>query len=885
MPTRHVLAGLLVGLLTGPPAVFAQTGVLAGTAVDAETGEPLSAAGIEIHGPAAAPVTFAADGQGGFRRQLPAATYFVIVSALGYETKRIDAVTVRDGRVTELRAELRSTALQLNAIVVSASRKQEKALDAPAAVAIVHADAVAGRMVSTSDQHAQALPGVDVATLGLQRTSVVARGFNDTFSTALLILTDYRYANVPSNRLNAFYMVPTTDLDIDRVEVTLGPGSALYGPNATNGVLHIVTKSPIDHPGTSVTLGGGERTVVQTEFRTAHALSERVGVKLSGRYFRGDDWEWTDPVEEQLRSLDPGNPYIGARDFEAARWSGEARIDVRPGPQTEWVTTAGSNVTLNSIEVNGSGRAHAKNWEYHFLQTRLRHGNLFAQGFVNFNDAGDSRFLRTGLPAIDRSRAWSGQVQYQLGLGARTSVIAGADLQHTDTRTGGSITGRYEDDDVVNEIGGYVHSVIRLSDRWEAVGALRMDHHNRLEEPVFSPRAALVFRPHEGHTLRATFNRAFRTPSVLDLFLDLPAGALPITDQIIYTLRAVGVPGEGYTFAQCEGGFNNLCMRVPGLADPVPANAALMWDALIAALAPALAPLLPNPGAAVGTVLRRLDPEGAATGGNPFPLDRVGPADIDPLRPVITNTLEAGYKGLLGGRVLLTGNLYYSRIRDFVGPITVETPNVFFDPATTAAYVTTRLQPLVDAGALRLQDVQQLIGGLVAIPLGTVSPAQWDAPDILLTYRNFGRASLWGFELAGEFAASEGLSVRGSVSYTSENCFDFDDDGACTSAIDRSLNAPSIKGNVVSRYADPRRGFAAEARVRMVDGFPHATGVFVGEVPAYALLDVALNYRLARLPGTSLNLTASNLLDHRHRQMIGAAPIGRLVTMRLRYDF
>ncbi len=880
---RPVPLRVWCALMLLPGAVAAQQGSIVGTVVEADTRAPVRAAAIEIQPASGESILLLSDSVGRFRGPADPGSYVLIVRSIGMQTARVEAVEVTAGATTSLEIVLTPTALILNPITVTASRKPEKLLDAPSAISVVRADKVAERLVATADQHVHTVPGIDAASLGMQRTSVVARGFNDTFSTALLILTDYRFANIPSNRLNAFYMMSPTDLDIDRIEVTLGPGSALYGPNATSGVLHLFTKSPIDAPGSTVTLGGGERSVFQAMFRTAHAPSDRFGVKLSGQFFRGDDWEWTDPVETSLRAADPDNPNIGARDFTASRWSLDARVDYRSGDDSEWVTSAGRNTTLNMIEVNGSGRALAEGWRYDYVQSRFRSGRLFLQAFVNLNDSGDSRFLRTGLPAIDRSRIWAAQAQHGHVFGP-VDATYGFDAQTTDTRTAGSITGRFEDDDRVDEVGGYVHAVTRLSDALEAVAALRLDYHNRLADPVWSPRAGLVWRPATDQTLRATYNRAFRTPSVLDLFLDLSGGAVPITDQIFYDIRAVGVPGSGYSFAHCEGGYRDLCMRVPGLPDPMPANATLVWDALIAALAPDLAAYLPAPGSAVGTVLRRLDPEGLATG-NPFPLDPDGPQAIAQLRPQIHNTFELGYSGLVRDRLLLTANVYRTRVHDFVGPISVETPNVFLDPATTAAYVSEQLAPLLGAGAIDQATIDAIIAGLAAVPVGTISPAEWDAPDILLTYRNFGKVDLWGFEVGAQLEAAEGISLRGAVSYISEECFDFDDDDRCTSAVDRSLNAPSWKGSLAVRYDDPGRGFAAELRGRMVDGFPHSTGVFVGDIPGYTVVDAAVNYRLPHVTGASIGLTATNLLNNMHREMIGAPEMGRLLLLRLRYDF
>src|SRR5690606_34235647 len=130
------------------------------------------------------------------------------------------------------------------------------------------------RVALSPVEHVKALPGVDVAQTGLTQSNVVTRGFNNVFSGALLVMTDNRYASVPSLRFNAYNMIPTTPFDVERMEVLLGPAAALYGPNSASGVLHIITTSPIDDPGTKVAMSAGERGVLQTQLRTAHRFSE-----------------------------------------------------------------------------------------------------------------------------------------------------------------------------------------------------------------------------------------------------------------------------------------------------------------------------------------------------------------------------------------------------------------------------------------------------------------------------------------------------------------------------------------------------------------------------------------------------------------------------------
>ena len=170
----------------------------------------------------------------------------------------------------------------------------------------------------TPSDHVKEQAGVDFVNTGLQSNYVVVRGFNNIFSGATLNLTDYRISRVPSLRVNVSHFTPTTSSDLERVEVVLGPGSALYGPNAANGVIHYITQSPIDDPGVNLSLATGLRQqgdtkdgissstegTVQAEGRLAWANdAETFGLKLSGQYFGGTDFEYNDPTEVEQQGI------------------------------------------------------------------------------------------------------------------------------------------------------------------------------------------------------------------------------------------------------------------------------------------------------------------------------------------------------------------------------------------------------------------------------------------------------------------------------------------------------------------------------------------------------------------------------------------------------
>ena len=119
--------------------------------------------------------------------------------------------------------------------------------------------------------------GVDFASKGLLQHTYAVRGGRAANSAALLTLTDYRNAGLPSLRLNVPYLVPTTSDDIERIEVIRGPAGALYGPNSDRGVLHIITRSPFESQGTNISVTGGERSVFQGSVRHAGDVVQSPG--------------------------------------------------------------------------------------------------------------------------------------------------------------------------------------------------------------------------------------------------------------------------------------------------------------------------------------------------------------------------------------------------------------------------------------------------------------------------------------------------------------------------------------------------------------------------------------------------------------------------------
>ena len=956
LPAGRILLYLLAFLLAPLAHAQAQTGGVGGTIRDVTTGTPLAGVRVEIVGADGRMAGSDVTGQDGTWsvQGLAPGSYAVVLSGTDVPVRRLDA-EVRAGRTARVDATLSFGNVRLDPLVVTASKRPEKATEAPARVEVVNEMQIEARPAVTPVDHLRAVPGVDVATTGIQSTNIVARGFNNIFSGSLHALTDNRIAGVPSLRVNFLHFVPSNNEDVSRMEVVLGPGAALYGPNTANGILHIITKSPLDEQGTTLSFAGGSQSLFQTEFRTAHLLTDDVGFKLSGQYMQAEEFEYTDPAEAAERtrfacvvSTTGCTPQqiaaarfarsdlaravgidsmaaqqrvtrIGLRDFDVRRFAGEARADWRITPSLTTVFSAGMTNASNGIELTGLGASQVQDWISSYYQARATWNRLFAQVYLNRSDAGDTYLLRNGAPIVDRSSLLVGQLQHGFSLwNERQTFTYGADYLHTNPVTEGTINGWYEEDDETTELGAYLQSETDISERLELVLAGRVDRHSALPEPVFSPRAALVFKPREGHALRLSYNRAFSTPSSLNQFLDL-GSAIPNAQlaQLGYSLRIQGTGENGFRFRTPEGGYLARSPFTPqalgGPAQLLPATSTTFFPMAVGVLAARAAqagtPLSP----ALVAYLSALRPTTAQVGlnyldvvtGTSGALSSLQLDEIQPIRESPSTTLEVGYKGLLANRLLLAADVWWSRREDLVTPLTIQTPLLLLNGPQLGAYLVPRF--MADLGMSQAQataTATALIGnqdspGLATIPVGVISSEDVDARggQLLVTYVNVDETiELWGTDVSATALLGNEFQLSGSVSFMSEDVFETENAGLVT------LNAPKWKGTLAMDYDNDDTGLFGQVRMRYSDAFPVNSGVYIGTrclnepgepipalqeecVDSYTLFDVNVGYRLPWVRGATLNVLVNNLLDADYRPFPGTPTIGRMVIARIKYDF
>lgn len=280
----------LFAFLVFSSLAIAQNTTVSGVIKDKKSGETLISASVIVKGTSTGVQT---DFDGKFSIELDLAEpKTLVVSYLGYQDQEIE-VSKDNTKVT---VDMETVNLIGQEVVVSGSRVSETILESSVAITKMNVKDV--QEVASGDFYSglSTLQGVDVTTSSLGFQVVNMRGFNTTAPVRIVQFVDGMDNQAPGLNFPVGNLVGANDLDLEKVEVLSGPASALYGPNAFQGVVSMTTKNPYDYPGLSVKVQGGMREYadIQARYATTIGKEKRFAVKFSGQYKRALDWRAND---------------------------------------------------------------------------------------------------------------------------------------------------------------------------------------------------------------------------------------------------------------------------------------------------------------------------------------------------------------------------------------------------------------------------------------------------------------------------------------------------------------------------------------------------------------------------------------------------------------
>lgn len=268
---------------------------ISGTVLDAASGEPLAGVNIRVKDKRSGTST---NGNGEFSLTVNEDPPVVLIfSIVGFKSTEV----VVDETPAQLTVELQEATLLGDEVVVSASRVEENILEAPVSIEKLDAIAIQESASPSFYESLANLKGVDFSTQSITFKSVNTRGFNANGNTRFVQLIDGIDNQAPGLNFPVGNVVGISDIDLESAELIPGVASALYGPNAINGILLLESKGPFDYQGLSANITTGlnhfdsnvednPQFYQDYALRFADVINERFGYKFTFSYLNASDF-------------------------------------------------------------------------------------------------------------------------------------------------------------------------------------------------------------------------------------------------------------------------------------------------------------------------------------------------------------------------------------------------------------------------------------------------------------------------------------------------------------------------------------------------------------------------------------------------------------------
>jgi iron complex outermembrane receptor protein len=337
--------------------------------------------------------------------------------------------------------------------------------------------------------------------------NVSMRGNNQLFSNKLLVMVDGRSIYVDALGFVFWKMLPVTLPEIKKIEVLKGPASALYGFNAFDGIINIITKSPEEMRGTTVQFGGGELGTISSAAIHADKIGD-FGYRLSVGRDQNQQWRNRDALAFRSHKFNLQTEYALSSLSKLTLSGGLVDANRFDGPNNDVQTSAATPAL---------GYAHVT----------YERPNFFVRGFWNsVSDTPQSLtnpLLGTLVTQTDRNGNTSSKVrtntynieaQHDLDVGNSHLVTYGLNYRHNAV-SHSSITEFTRED----RLGLY------LQDEWTATPSLSLVVGARYDldtfvTPTISPRVAVLYKAAQDHVFRLSGSVAYRPPTILETKAD-----------------------------------------------------------------------------------------------------------------------------------------------------------------------------------------------------------------------------------------------------------------------------------------------------------------------------------------------------------------------------
>ena len=414
----------------------------------------------------------------------------------------------------------------LNMEVTSVSRKSQRLADAAAAVFVISQDDIRRSGATTIPDLLRMAPGVQVARIDANKWAVSIRGINGRFASKLQVLKDGRSIYTPLFSGVYWEALDTPLEDIERIEVIRGPGAAMWGANAVNGVINIITRHAGDTQGIMLSGGAGSTEKGFGTARFGTKLSDSSSLRLYGKYVdKGpgvtadgadapDGWNLASGGFRMDAQLTSSDTFTLQGDYFNGRYTDQFSLYTMQNPGVPVMQTA------NSTSAGGNLLAR---WQRTLSDT----DNISLQAYF---DHSERDFLIIG----ENRNTLDLDFQHRFSLGSRQDILWGLGYRYSYDRTRGSQTLSLTlPNQGLNLYSAFLQDEITLlPEKLVLILGARVEHNDYTGIEI-QPNGRLIWTPSPHHSFWGSVSRAVRTPSRAERYLNYQYTTAPAMPPVL----------------------------------------------------------------------------------------------------------------------------------------------------------------------------------------------------------------------------------------------------------------------------------------------------------------------------------------------------------------
>lgn len=382
----------------------------------------------------------------------------------------------------------------MDIVVTSVSKKEESQFDAAAAVSVLSNEDLARSGAGSVAEALRLVPGMDAAAVNANQWAISSRGFNGLYANKLLVLVDGRAVYLPQFAGVTWDLQQTMLDDVDRIEVIRGPGGTLWGANAVNGVINVVSRSARDTQGALLYGGGGDVEQAVAGARYGGRIGADTWYRTFASYRQVDDY----PLADGSAAGD--------------RWFGEQvgfRADGYPDERVQW--TWQGDATFADL-YDGAGEASNVNTLGRWERTGEHGSRLELQAYYDRTHRDEPARARTTVDTADLA------LQHTVLLGRDSDLVWGLGYRYIDAS--GDETNplvRIRDRELTLQLFSAFAQTERrmLDERLKLAAGVKLEH-NDFTGLELQPSVRAIFAATERQRVWGAVSRAVRTPNVVE---------------------------------------------------------------------------------------------------------------------------------------------------------------------------------------------------------------------------------------------------------------------------------------------------------------------------------------------------------------------------------